>query len=223
MRLRAAPSSKLPRGLSLGEALGSPTPAFCVASKPPRWDRCRALGFECFGDGLEARQAICSSALRSARLHAHQPVSDLDLTEANGSLPVQPVISGPGQLLTSNRQEGDLDNDRYGSRADIDERPFEGLLFGSGRSRASGACRRQMRAVGLPLDLSNRQCWPSAVMDRNNRGVGDAAVAVAVCSGRTRAGTAKRSLHTSNSACTIVGWGDHSWTVDGTSGGTRPE
>ncbi|MEN9491463.1 MAG: hypothetical protein RJA63_1912 [Pseudomonadota bacterium] len=129
----------------------------------------------------------------------------------------------PGQLLTSNRQEGDLDNDRYGSRADIDERPFEGLLFGSGRSRASGACRRQMRAVGLPLDLSNRQCWPSDVMDRNNRGVGDAAVAIAVCSGRTRAGTAKRSLHTSNSACTIVGWGDHSWTVDGASGGTRPE
>lgn len=129
----------------------------------------------------------------------------------------------PGQLLTSNRQEGDLDNDRYGSRADIDERPFEGLLFGSGRSRASGACRRQMRAVGLPLDLSNRQCWPSDVMDRNNRGVGDAAVAIAVCSGRTRAGTAKRSLHTSNSARTIVGWGDHSWTVDGASGGTRPE
>ena len=100
IRLPAAPSSTLPRDLWLGAALGSLTRAFCAASKPPRWDRCRALGFDCFGDGLEARQLIGSEELMGACLRAKRLASDLDLISSSGSLPVQPGISGPGHHRT---------------------------------------------------------------------------------------------------------------------------
>ena len=100
MSLPAAPSSTLPRDLSLGAVLGSLTRVFCAASKPPLWDRCRALGFDCFGEGLEARQPIDSAALMGARLRAKRLASDLDLNSSSGSLPVQPGISGPGHQAT---------------------------------------------------------------------------------------------------------------------------
>ena len=79
MSLPAAPSSTLPRDLSLGAAHGSLTRASCAASKPPRWGSCRALGFDYFGDELEARQLIDSAALMGARLRAKRSASDLDL------------------------------------------------------------------------------------------------------------------------------------------------
>ena len=96
MRLPAAPSSTLPRDLLLGAALGSLTRAFCAASKPPRWGSCRALGFDCFGDGLEARQLIDAAALMGARFRARCLDSDLDLISSSGSFPVKPAISGLG-------------------------------------------------------------------------------------------------------------------------------
>jgi len=65
MRLPAGLSSTLPRDLSPGAVPGSLTRAFCAASKPPRWDRCRDLGFDCYGDGLDARQRIGSAVLMS--------------------------------------------------------------------------------------------------------------------------------------------------------------
>lgn len=42
-------------------------------------DRCRALGFDCFGDGLETRQLIDAAALRGARFYAKRIASGLDL------------------------------------------------------------------------------------------------------------------------------------------------
>lgn len=104
MRSRGALSSTLPRDLSLGEALGNPTPAFCVASKPPRLDRCLALGFDCFGDGLEERRHIGAAALMSARLQARRLASDFDLIASAGSLPLQPGISGLGHEQTLRRR-----------------------------------------------------------------------------------------------------------------------
>jgi hypothetical protein len=97
LRMRpAAPSSTLPSDLSLGAVLGSLTRAFCAASKPPRWDRCRALGFDCFGEGLEARRLIDSAALMSACFQAKRLASNLDLISSSGSLQVQLGISGLG-------------------------------------------------------------------------------------------------------------------------------
>ena len=100
MRLPAASSSTLPRDLLLGAALGNLTRAFCAASKPLRWGRCRVLGFDCFGDGLHARQLIDSAALMGACFQAKRLASNLDLVSSSGSLPVQPGISGLGQLLS---------------------------------------------------------------------------------------------------------------------------
>jgi len=84
--------------LSLGAALGSPTRAFCATSKPPLWDRSHALGFDCFGEGLEARQLIDSAALMVERFRAKRLASDLDLASSSGSLPVHRAISGLGQM-----------------------------------------------------------------------------------------------------------------------------
>ena len=91
-----APSSTPPRDLSLGAALGSRTRAFCAASKPQPWGRCRALGFDCSGEGPKARQLIDSAALLGERIRAKRLASDLELIASRGSLPVQPGISGPG-------------------------------------------------------------------------------------------------------------------------------
>jgi hypothetical protein len=93
---QCAPSSTLPRDLSLGAVLGSLTRAFCAASKPPRWGKCRALEFDCFGEGLEARRLFDSAALMGERLRAKRLASDLELISSSGSLPVQPGISSPG-------------------------------------------------------------------------------------------------------------------------------
>ena len=100
MRLPAAPSSTLLRDLSLGAALGSLTGAYCATSKPPLWGRCRALGFDCFGDGLEAKQLIDLAALMGACFQAKRLASDLDRISSSGSLPVQPGISGLGHHPT---------------------------------------------------------------------------------------------------------------------------
>lgn len=126
MRLPAAQSSTLPRDLLLGAALGSLTRAFCAASKPPRLDRCRALGFDCFGDGLEARQIIDAAALMGARFRAKRLDSDLDVISSSGNLPMQPAIYGLGHFQSSDRPEDRFANDRLQSTAAVGRRRLEG-------------------------------------------------------------------------------------------------
>ena len=156
MRLPAAPSSTLPRDLWLGAALGSLTRAFCAASKPPRWGSCRALGFDCFGDGLEARQLSDAAALMGARFRAKRLDSDLDLISSSGSLPVQPAISGLGHVRLFAPWIGPPDSER--SRTDVSARCLAEEFdycpaVGSRRLDGRGWCSRRVARL-VPALLS---------------------------------------------------------------------
>ena len=165
MRLPAAPSSTPPRDLLRGAALGSLTSAFCAISKPPLWDGCRALGFDCFGDGLEAGQLIDSAALMGARFQAKRLASDLDLILSSGSFLVRPAISGPGHFQSYKRSGNRYADVRFQSTAAVGPGLLE-LEHPSLRSltfllpRSTSGVRGTPTVQSAELALPNRSGYP---------------------------------------------------------------
>ena len=157
MRSPAAPSSTLPRDLSLGAALGSLTRAFCAISTLPRWSRCPVLEFDCSGDGLEARKLIDSAALMGACFQAKCLASDLDLIWSSGSLPVQPGISGLGHYRSPRLHINLWASDRSRSTADIACDPSE-------------ATKSPLRSYGLVGGPTCRGPWSNVCSRRDRAG-----------------------------------------------------